>query len=61
MSKPAEGGVITCDACPVRGGVTTEDEMLIMIGSYYIPEPAQVIMALAALLTVAGLRRRANR
>jgi len=50
----------TCDACPVRGGVTTEDEMLIMIGSYYIPEPAQAIMALAALLTVAGLRRRAK-
>lgn len=25
-----------CDACPVRGGVTTEDEMFILIGSYYI-------------------------
>ena len=24
-----------CDACPVRGGVTTEDEMYILIGSYY--------------------------
>ena len=44
----------------MEGGVTTEDEMLIMIGSYYIPEPAQAIMALAALLTVAGLRRRAK-
>jgi cysteine-rich repeat protein len=26
-----------CDACPVRGGVTTEDEMLIMLGFYYVP------------------------
>jgi len=24
-----------CDACPVRGGVTTEDEMFIMLGLYY--------------------------
>ena len=24
-----------CDACPVRGGVTTEDEMFIFIGSYF--------------------------
>jgi hypothetical protein len=27
------GGV--CDACPLRGGVTTEDEMFILLGSYY--------------------------
>jgi len=26
-----------CDACPVRGGFTTADEMFILIGSYYIP------------------------
>jgi hypothetical protein len=25
-----------CDACPVRGGVTTGDEMFILIGSYYL-------------------------
>lgn len=25
-----------CDACPVRGGVTTEDEMYIHLGNYYI-------------------------
>jgi hypothetical protein len=24
-----------CDACPLRGGVTTEDEMFILLGSYY--------------------------
>ncbi|MFP6609582.1 MAG: hypothetical protein VCB80_05240, partial [Deltaproteobacteria bacterium] len=26
-----------CDACNLRGGVTTEDEMFIATGSYYIP------------------------
>ena len=51
----------TCDACPVRGGVTTEDEMFILIGSYYVPEPAQALLALAAVLTVSGLRRRRAR
>jgi hypothetical protein len=28
-----------CDACPVVGGVTTEDEMFILTGSFYVPEP----------------------
>lgn len=26
----------TCDACPLRGGVTTEDEMFLALGNYYI-------------------------
>jgi hypothetical protein len=26
-----------CDACPLRGGVTTEDEMFILLGQYYVP------------------------
>jgi hypothetical protein len=26
----------TCDACPLKGGVTTEDEMFIAIGTFYI-------------------------
>jgi hypothetical protein len=26
-----------CDACPLRGGVTTEDEMFILLGRFYIP------------------------
>ncbi len=26
-----------CDACPLRGGVTTEDEMFIMLGLFYVP------------------------
>ncbi|MCZ6712745.1 MAG: hypothetical protein O7B29_02260 [Deltaproteobacteria bacterium] len=35
-SFPGAGDGV-CDACPVRGGVTTEDEMFILIGSYYLP------------------------
>ncbi len=31
-----EGGV--CDACPVWGGVTTEEEMFAILGSYYVIE-----------------------
>ncbi|HWP66876.1 MAG TPA: hypothetical protein VNO26_13275 [Candidatus Limnocylindria bacterium] len=27
-----------CDACPLRGGVTTDDEMFVLLGSYYCPE-----------------------
>jgi hypothetical protein len=26
----------SCDACPVHGGVTTEDEMFILLGLYYV-------------------------
>jgi hypothetical protein len=26
-----------CDACPLIGGVTTEDEMFILLGEYYVP------------------------
>ena len=26
-----------CDACPLRGGVTTHDEMMILLGNYYVP------------------------
>ena len=29
-----DGG--SCDACTVRGGVTTEDEMFLMLGTYYV-------------------------
>jgi hypothetical protein len=25
-----------CDACPLLGGVTTEDEMFILFGKYFI-------------------------
>ena len=27
-----------CDACPVKGGVTTDDEMFILLGAYFCPE-----------------------
>jgi hypothetical protein len=33
-----EGGV--CDACPLYGGVTTDDEMFIPLGSYFVAEPS---------------------
>ncbi|KPK17080.1 MAG: hypothetical protein AMJ62_02320 [Myxococcales bacterium SG8_38] len=32
-----EGGA--CDACPLGGGVTTEEEMFILLGSYYVETP----------------------
>ena len=32
-----EGGI--CDACPAGPGVTTEEEMLLLLGSYYIQAP----------------------
>lgn len=32
-----EGGL--CDACPLLGGVTTDDEMFIPLGSYFVAEP----------------------
>jgi hypothetical protein len=28
-----------CDACPLWGGVSTEDEMFILLGSYYVDPP----------------------
>lgn len=32
----AGGGDADCDACPLTGGVTTEDEMYILLGAYYV-------------------------
>jgi len=32
-----EGGI--CDACATGGGVTTEEEMFILLGSYFVQEP----------------------
>ncbi len=31
-----------CDACPLRGGVTTADEMFLLLGSWYCSDPDQV-------------------
>ncbi len=33
------GGGGECDACPLWGGVTTEDEMFLLLGSYYVDAP----------------------
>lgn len=33
------GGGGVCDACPLKGGVTTEDEMFLMLGSYFVEPP----------------------
>jgi hypothetical protein len=32
-----EGGI--CDACPAGGGITTEEEMFVLFGSYFVQEP----------------------
>ena len=40
------------------GGFTTEDEMYILLGTYYIPEPSAGLLGPGALLTLAGLGRR---
>jgi hypothetical protein len=35
----AGAGDGVCDACPLRGGVTTADEMFINLGNYYVVDP----------------------
>jgi cysteine-rich repeat protein len=52
-----------CDACAARGGVTTEDEMFILLGSYYIPEPGATALGVGAAGALLALvrRRRAER
>jgi hypothetical protein len=49
-----------CDACPSHGGITTEDEMFILLGDFFIPapEPSQILLGLAALGVVGLLARR---
>ena len=40
-----------CDACPMRGGVGTTDEMFILLGDYFIPGGAgDELRALAKML-----------
>lgn len=41
-SNGAGDGV--CDACPLEGGVTTYDEMFILLGNYYIPSASQAFL-----------------
>jgi cysteine-rich repeat protein len=57
-SSPGAGDGV-CDACPVHGGVTTEDEMFILLGNYYqVPEPQASWLSLAAAASLAALSRR---
>ena len=39
-----DAGDGVCDACPLRGGVTTDDEMFILLGAYYCPEGSECYM-----------------
>ncbi len=39
-----EAGDGVCDACTVTGGVTTEDEMFILLGSYYVPSASRAFL-----------------
>jgi cysteine-rich repeat protein len=51
-----------CDACPVHGGVTTEDEMFILLGNYYLaPEPDAAALGAVAMLALAALAQRSRR
>jgi hypothetical protein len=34
------GGGGMCDACPLLGGITTDDEMFIPLGSYFVRPPS---------------------
>ncbi len=54
------GGPGLCDACPVHGGITTEDEMFILLGNYYVPEPAGALLGVVALGVAGLLARRAR-
>jgi cysteine-rich repeat protein len=60
-SAPGAGDGL-CDACPVHGGVTTEDEMFILLGSFYlVPEPSEGLLGLAALGALGLLARGRSR
>ncbi len=37
-----------CDACPITGGESTENEMFILIGSYYVQRPTATTTTLAS-------------
>ncbi len=45
----------------VHGGVTTHDEMFVLVGSYYVPEPSALLLRASALAALLGLARRRRR
>ena len=53
-----DAGLELCDACPARGGVTTSDEMFILLGSYFVPEPDAISLGGVAIAALALRRMR---
>ena len=47
-----------CDACTVMGGFTTEDEMFIVTGNYYVPEPPFALGIIPGLVLLGLLNAR---
>ena len=47
-----------CDACTVSGGFTTEDEMFILTGSFYVPEPPFALGIIPGLVLLGLLNAR---
>jgi cysteine-rich repeat protein len=56
-TSPGAGDGV-CDACDAMGGFTTEDEMFILLGTYFVPEPSSTLLAAAALTALGVLSRR---
>ena len=47
-----------CDACPITSGVTTEDEMFVLLGSTFtVPEPSAGLLAVLGLITLGVMRQ----
>ncbi len=47
-----------CDACTVMGGFTTEDEMFIVTGNFYVPEPPFALGIIPGLVLLGLLNAR---
>ena len=61
-SVPGAGDGV-CDACPITFGVSTEDEMFVLLGTRFlsVPEPSAGACGVVALLALFGLHRAAGR
>lgn len=49
-----------CDACPITGGETTETEMFILLGSYYVLPPADLPVG-EIMIRLSRMRRTSGR